>query len=457
MQNIINAVDKHRRLILDAERWIWAHPETGYKEFETSKYMEDAFERLGYDITRAEGITGFYTVLDTGRPGPEILILGELDSIICPGHPECNKETGAVHSCGHNAQAAALLGIAAALKEPHMLDALCGRIRLCAVPAVELLEINYRTELKKQGKIKYFGGKPEFLHRGYFDGVDLAFMVHTSNAYSSNGGSVGCLAKQIIYKGKAAHAGGSPNRGVNALYAANCGLNAINAIRETFRERDQIRVHPIVTEGGVMVNAIPATVTMESYVRGKSFDAIVHENAKVNRALIGAALSLGANIEILDTPGYAPLYNDPTLVALAKECAETLMPGYVFPAGKGYSSGSTDMGDLSCIMPVVHPYAGGATGTSHGADYRIADPEAACVTNAKWQLLMLKRLLCNDGALAKQVIAEAKPPFPSKEAYLAYVDSLSCSGDRITYGADGTATVRLDPPAQKEDQGSLAI
>ena len=154
MQNIINAVDKHRRLILDAERWIWAHPETGYKEFETSKYMEDAFERLGYNITRAEGITGFYTALDTGRPGPEILILGELDSIICPGHPECNKETGAVHSCGHNAQAAALLGIAAALKEPHMLDALCGRIRLCAVPAEELLEINYRTELKKQGKIK---------------------------------------------------------------------------------------------------------------------------------------------------------------------------------------------------------------------------------------------------------------------------------------------------------------
>jgi metal-dependent amidase/aminoacylase/carboxypeptidase family protein len=282
-------------------------------------------------------------------------------------------------------------------------------------------------------------------------------MVHTSNVYSSNGGSVGCLAKQIIYKGKAAHAGGSPHSGVNALYAANCGLNAINAIRETFREQDQIRVHPIVTEGGVMVNAIPATVTLESYVRGKSFDAISHENAKVNRALIGAALSLGANIEILDTPGYAPLCNDPTLVALAKDCAEAVMPGYLFPASKGYSSGSTDMGDLSCIMPVVHPYAGGATGTSHGADYYISDPEAACVTNAKWQLLMLKRLLENDAALAKRVIAEAKPPFPSKEAYLAYVDSLACSGDRITYGEDGNTTVRLDASARKEAQGSLAI
>ena len=456
MENIIRAVDKHRGLILEAERRIWAHPETGYKEFKTSEYMANAFERLGYTLVRAEGITGFYTVLDTGRAGPEVLILGELDSIICPQHPESDPVTGAVHSCGHNAQCAALLGVAAALKEPGMLDGLCGRIRLCAVPAEELLEIEYRMGLKKQGKIKYFGGKPEFLHRGYFDGVDLAFMVHTSSSYSSNGGSVGCLAKQIVYKGKAAHAGGSPERGVNALYAANCGLNAINAIRETFREADQVRVHPIVTEGGVMVNAIPGTVTLESYVRGKSFKAITRENAKVNRALIGGALSLGANIEIIDTPGYAPLANDKTLTALAKDCAEALMPGYEFPARSGYSSGSTDMGDLSCIMPVVHPYAGGATGTSHGADYRIADPEAACVTNAKWQLLMLKRLLEKDAALAKRVVAEYKAPFPSKEAYLAYVDSLACEGDRITYGEDGTATVRLEP-LQKDKQGSLAI
>ena len=133
------------------------------------------------------------------------------------------------------------------------------------------------------------------------------------------------------------------------------------------------------------------------------------------------------------------------------------MPGYLFPTGKGYSSGSTDMGDLSCVMPVVHPYAGGATGTSHGADYYISDPEAACVTNAKWQLLILKRLLENDAALAKRVIAEAKPPFPSKEAYLAYVDSLACSGDRITYGEDGSTTVRLDVIPKKENQSSLAI
>ena len=103
MQNLIKAVDKHKQLILDAERYIWKNPETGYKEYKTSAYLAEKFVSLGYELTYADGITGFYTVLDTGKKGPTVLILGELDSIICPSHPESNPETGAVHSCGHNA------------------------------------------------------------------------------------------------------------------------------------------------------------------------------------------------------------------------------------------------------------------------------------------------------------------------------------------------------------------
>ena len=115
MKDIIAAVEKYRSLILDAERFVWSHPETGYKEVVTSKYMADKFTELGYELTLADGITGFYTVIDTGREGPEVMILGELDSIICPAHKDADPETGAVHSCGHNAQCAALLGVAAAL------------------------------------------------------------------------------------------------------------------------------------------------------------------------------------------------------------------------------------------------------------------------------------------------------------------------------------------------------
>jgi len=442
MERIAKAVERHRNLILEAERYIWAHPETGWKEYVTSKYMADAFEKLGYDLTMSDGTTGFYTVLDTGREGPEILILGELDSIICPAHPEADPKTGAVHSCGHNAQCATLLGIAAALKEPGMLDGLYGRIRLCAVPAEELLEIEYRKQLKADGKIRYFGGKTEFLHRGYFDGVDIAFMVHTSSHYATTGGSVGCIAKNIIYKGRAAHAGGSPWDGCNALYAANCGINAINAIRETFRESDLLRVHPIITHGGDMVNAIPETVELESYVRGASFDAIKSANQKVNRALIGGALSLGANIEIIDIPGYAPLINDVGLTEIAREAASIAIPDYELHVSDRIGTGSTDMGDLCSVMPVIHPYAGGAAGKSHGNDYRIVDPNAACVDNAKWQLTMLRLLLENDAARARKILADFKPQFASKKEYLDFIDSLNDEGDRIAYREDGTVEIR---------------
>ena len=443
MKDIVRAVDEHRRLIFDAADFLWKHPETGYREVKSSRYLAEQFRSLGYDLVMAEGITGFYTVIDTGREGPEVLILGELDSIICPAHECADPKTGAVHSCGHHAQCATLLGIAAALKDEKILDKLCGKIRLCAVPAEELLEIEYRSQLKKEGKIKYFGGKSEFLSRGYFDGVDLALMVHTSKTFSVCGGSVGCMAKSIVYKGKAAHAGGSPWLGCNALYAASCGINALNAIRETFKEADLIRVHPIMTHGGDIVNAIPETAVLESYVRGKTFDAIVTENKKVNRALCGAALSLGANVEIIDIPGYAPLVNASGMIDVARDAAALAMPDVAFNVSDAISTGCTDMGDLSCIMPVVHPCAGGARGTSHGKDYYVDDIESACVTNAKWQIIMLKLLLENGAARAKRILEEFKPLFASKEEYLAYVDGLNTSGDRITYREDGTAEVRL--------------
>jgi len=440
MNKINTAVEKYRSLILEAERHIWATPETGYREFKTSGYLEDEFKKLGYELVKPDGITGFITTLDTGRSGPELLILGELDSIICPAHRDADPKTGAVHSCGHHAQCATLLGIAAALREPGMLDGLSGKIRLCAVPAEELLEIEYRSELKRRGVIKYLGGKSEFLSRGLFDGVDIAFMVHTSSSYTCRSGAVGCIAKNIIYKGVAAHAGGAPQNGINALYAANCGLNAINAIRETFTESELIRVHPIITRGGDMVNAIPEVVQLESYVRGKSFEAIEKNNKKVNRALIGAALSLGANIEIIDIPGYSPLVNDRKMIALAERSAEEL--GIEFDFQDIYGTGSTDMGDLSAIMPVIHPYAGGARGKSHGNDYEVIDPEAACVTNAKWQLLMMTHLLENGAELAKEIIRDYKPAFASKEEFLAYQDSLNDSGNRIDY-KDSEAVIRL--------------
>ena len=442
MDKISKAVESYKNLILEVERFVWAHPETGYREVVTSSYLAEQFQKLGYDLTFAGGIPGFYTVVDTGRPGPEILVLGEIDSIICPEHKAADSKTGAVHACGHNAQCAALVGVAATLKSPQVLEKLCGRIRLCAVPAEEYVEIAYRTQLKEQGVIQYYVGKSEFLSRGMFDGVDMALMVHTSGACRITTGSVGCLVKEIIYKGEAAHAGSEPWMGKNALYAATCGLNAANALRETFKESDLIRFHPIITHGGDMVSAIPETVKLEAYIRGKTYDAILSANKKINQALCGAALSLGVNVEIKDIPGYAPHINDEGLTKVAEETFKMLFPERSLLMTGEYTTGSTDLGDLSCIMPVVHPYMGGAKGKAHGNDYEICDPESACVDSAKWQVAMLTLLLEKDGARAKKIMAEYQPMFSSKEAFLSFQDSLNTSGDRLVYRQDGIVEVK---------------
>ncbi|MBE7081720.1 MAG: amidohydrolase, partial [Clostridiales bacterium] len=176
MKNIQKIVEKYSDLILKAERDLWKIPETGFFEYKTNDYMIKAFEKMGYTLTKAEDITGFYTVVDTGKEGPTVLILAELDALICPTHPECDKETGAVHCCGHHVQCATMLGIAAALTEKEVLEGLSGRIKLCVVPAEEGIEQSRRKELVKKGIIKYLSGKPEFIRRGYFNDVDLAFM-----------------------------------------------------------------------------------------------------------------------------------------------------------------------------------------------------------------------------------------------------------------------------------------
>jgi len=442
-ENIKKTVEDAKEMILSAERHIWKNPETGYKEWKTSAYMAEKFEEMGYELHMAGDIPGFYTDFDTGKPGPKVLVLGELDSLICADHPESDPETGAVHSCGHHAQCAALLGVAKALKNPEISKDWVGSVRLCAVPAEEPIELEYRHSLIKEGKIKYVCGKPEFISRGYFDGVDMAFMVHTTTTsdcdFLVGKGSTGAHTKSILYKGISAHAGGCPQAGINALYAANLGLNAINAIRETFTEPDLVRVHPIITKGGDAVNAIPADVKLDSFVRALTFEAMKRENRKVNRALAGGAIAMGAELTFCDALAASPLVNDVTLSELFGEAAEAVSENSVFVSSGRVSTGCTDMGDISMIMPAIHPNAAGAKGTSHGNDYIIADPHKACVNSAIAQVILLSKLLSNNGENAEKVLKNKGSHIISKEEYLKIVDEFTRTYSAITYDGDNKA------------------
>ena len=440
-------VEKHKEYILKAERDIWATPEVGYKEYKTDAYMKAEFRKLGYTLTEAGDITGFYTVIDTGKAGPTVLVLAELDALYCADHPECDKETKAVHACGHHAQCAAMLGLAAALKEKGALDGLSGKIKLCVVPAEEGIDVEYRMNLIKQGKISFASGKQEFIARGYFNDVDVAFMVHAglmqgNFLFTKVKGSNGVLRKKIIIKGKAAHAGSRPYQGLNALNAAALAIQAVNNLRETFRESDFVRFHPIITKGGDAVNAVPAEVIMESYVRAATTDALVNANKRITRAISAAAASNGCTAIISDIAGSEPFTENVDLTRLCLKTFEEI-------GGKGcyldktdvWDASSTDMGDVSVNFPAIHPYANGATGNFHGKDFALVDPVKACVNSAILQLALIRRLLENGAEKAKEIKANFKPVFPTIEDYVAFKKSQTVERETVIANADGSITV----------------
>lgn len=440
-------IEKHKENILKSERDLWKIPEVGYKEFKTDAYMKAAFRKLGYELTEAEGITGFYTVVDTGKKGPTVLVLAELDALYCADHPECDKETKAVHACGHHAQCAAMLGLAAALKEKGALDGLSGKIKLCFVPAEEGIEVEYRMDLIKQGKISFASGKQEFLARGYFDDVDMAFMVHTGKnngklLFVKDKGHNGVIRKRIVIKGKAAHAGEHPDDGINALNAASLAISAVNNLRETFKESDYVRFHPIITKGGDAVNAVPSEVVMQSYVRAATTEALTMANKRINRALSAAAAANGCSIVISDIAGSEPLIEDDMLTKVCVEAFEEIGGKDCYINNKTkWDASSTDMGDMSVNFPSIHPYATGAIGDFHGKDFYVENPIKACVNSAILQFTLLRKLLENDAAKAKEIKANFKPVFPTIKDYVAFKKLQTQERETVISNADGSITI----------------
>jgi metal-dependent amidase/aminoacylase/carboxypeptidase family protein len=159
-------------------------------------------------------------------------------------------------------------------------------------------------------------------------------------------------------------------------------------------------------------------VRIETYVRGKTVEAILDADRKVDRALRAGALALGARVEIETLPGYMPMKCDATMTRMFRTSAEALV-GADGWREIGHRTGSTDMGDLSQVMPVLHPHMGGARGTGHAADYEIADQTLAYVAPAKALAAMAIDLLADGAAGAREVLAAAKPPM-TREQYLAF-------------------------------------
>lgn len=424
-EKVCQTIDEAETALADYTQSVLKEPELGYKEFKTAKKTADLFRTLGLEVEEGLAITGVKATLYGSGDGPTIAILGELDAVGCPEHPCADAKTGAAHACGHFLQLGAMMGAAIGLTNLYKEHKLPGNVVFFAVPAEEYVEIAYRMQLREEGKINFLSGKQELIYLNAFKDVDMAMMIH-SNAFSPEtsvfigDSSNGFLGKTIQYLGKEAHAAAAPEEGINALNAAMIGLMGINALRETFKDEDVIRVHPIITKGGDLVNSIPADVRMETFVRAKTMEAIEKTNQKVDRALKAGGDAIGAQTIIKTTPGYLPLSCSKELNELFVQNAKFAKPDVMVSAG-GHFSASTDMGDLSHIMPTIHPFVGGVDGALHGRDFVVVDFSAACLLPAKAMALNVIDLLIEEASLAKRVVREFEPLLTHEE----YIEKLN--------------------------------
>jgi len=412
----LRTIDGATRDIIAAAKTVYSIPETGFNEFKTSAYMQECLGSLGFNIETGIARTGMKAVLKGGKPGPTIAVIAELDSLRVPSHPGADPDTGAAHACGHHTQIGSLLGVATALSAPEIRESLAGNIAFIITPAEEFIEIQDRLALKASGELEFLSGKQEMIRLGTFDDVDMAMMVHTAAGktdavFSVGGTSNAHVSHQVRYTGVSAHAGGSPHKGVNALQAAMLANSAINSLRETFRESDVVRVHGIISNGGTSVNAVPSDVLYEGRVRAKSIEAIEPIAERVIRCYRAGALAMGARVEVQSVAGYHALIQNSLMQKTFADMAELVLgrDSVNIVDDSQTQGGSTDMGDLSTIVPVIHPYTNAAAGTGHGDDYLIEDYDRAVVAPAKVMSATVLTLL-NDGAkVAKEVIAKHKP------------------------------------------------
>jgi amidohydrolase len=430
-KKIIHKIDENRERIIEIAKKIYENPELGYKESFATDIVTEELEHIGLKTKKNIAVTGCRARVNEDKSGPAVAVMGELDAVISWEHPNCNKETGAVHACGHNNQVAAMLGAAIGIMETGAFKNLDGPVDFIGVPAEEFVEIEYRSELRKKGLITFFGGKQELIARGALDNIDMVMMVHSMDL-SKMGKKLligpegnGFVGKRFRFSGKEAHAGAAPHEGINALNAAVLAMNNIHAQRETFPDEEKIRIHPIITKGGDIVNIVPADVHMESYVRGRSTDGILDANQKVNRAVKAGAAAVGAGIRIDDIPGYLPMIRCESLDRIFSNNAQTFIKEKEIQDGASFA-GSFDIGDVSHIMPVLHPLSGGVRGNIHTRNFQLDDPEQAFIIPAKTMAMTLVDLL-SDGAKKAREIREAYEPKMTKEKYLTFMNGLSKS------------------------------
>lgn len=424
-QKIVSLIDQEREKIIAIGRNLWACPELGYKERKTSAAFLAHMNALGVQTEDGLAITGAKGYLKgKGHPGKTIALLGEMDALPISDSPHANPQTKAAHCCGHNAQMAGMMGAAFALCDPDVKAAMEGNVVFFAVPAEEFVEIEFKNDLVNAGKIGYGGGKCELIRIGAFDDIDVAVAHHIMPGIElavSNHKSNGFVNKMVRYQGVSSHAAEAPELGVDALAAANLAAVALSFQRESFRDRDTVRIHGFISRGGEAMSVIADTTTMEYSVRANNIPALLDAGRKFDRSIRAAAIATGCAAKIITLPGYLPVLPLAGTQVMAEALADGAGSYTVSATDPGCIMGaSTDCGDVSQLLPLLMFNTGGYDHVLHDKNMHPINEDLAYVVTAKVFALTAYKLLKNGGAYA-DALTESYRQALTKDDYIRYM------------------------------------
>ncbi|GIP62990.1 amidohydrolase [Virgibacillus pantothenticus] len=306
---------------------LYKHPELGDQEYQSMQLLMNLLKEHQFEIEAgvAGRKTAFKAVFDSGKPGPAIAYLAEYDAL-----------PGVGHGCGHNLIGTMSIGAGIILSK--QLTEIGGSVLVLGTPAEETN-----------------GAKVPMSENGFFDSIDVAMIVHPGDQAYESGDSLAMDAIQFAYFGKTAHAAAAPEKGINALDSVLQLFNGINALREHLPT--DVRIHGIIANGGEAANVIPDKAVAQFYVRAKERKALNAVVEKVKKIAEGAALMTGATLEVSNYElSYDNMVTNQALSNTFTKHLEQITAQPVLPAKQSY--GSIDMGNVSHVVPAIHPYIG---------------------------------------------------------------------------------------------------
>jgi len=321
--SVIAAVDSQQENLSQLSLRIHTNPELGFQEVKAATWLTQYLENNGFSIER--GICQLPTAFRAsyGRGKPTIAVLAEFDAL-----------PGVGHACGHNLIAGSAAGAAVAARSA--VDRLGGSIIVLGTPAEEL-----------------HGGKILMADRGAFKNVDIAMIVHPGNCDVATITALACENLNVEFSGKAAHAAAQPEAGINALEAMLLSFAAINSLRQHIRST--ARIHGIITDGGKAANIVPEHSAGTFLVRAMEDDYLDELKQKVLNCFLGASAATGAHLQYTWDTHYATMNNNLLLAKLYTQNMQSL-GRKVMPADPDRAFGSTDMGNVSHLVPSIHPH-----------------------------------------------------------------------------------------------------